>query len=83
MPVKGTLFDADKGDMKIKLIEEEADKFHHTHTELLYASKQAHIYIALPVSNLCTRVALPTKGDKQKLIRVLEYLKGCTDCQES
>ena len=54
----------------------EADKFHHVTAKLLYASKRVRIDIDLAVSFLCTRVASPSIGDKEKLKRVLSYLNG-------
>ena len=43
---------------------------------MLYASKRVRIDIDLAISFLCTRVASPTVGDRDKLIRVMSYLKG-------
>ena len=66
-PAKGTLFDNDEGELGELLTEEKADKFHRTTTKLLYLSKRVRIDIDLAVSYLCTRVASPTYGDKEKL----------------
>ena len=76
-PAKGTLFDGDNKEESVPLSEMEAEKFHHTVAKLLYASKRTSIDIDLAVSFLCTKVASTTKGDNDKLIRVLEYLKSC------
>ncbi len=43
--------------------------------KLLYLGKRGRADILLPVQYLCTRVKQPTKGDVQKLERVLGYLK--------
>ena len=75
-PAKGDLFDDDEGDLSELLAEDEAEKFHHTTAKLLFLSKRVRIDIDLAVSFLCTRVAAPTKGDREKLIRVLSYLNG-------
>ena len=63
-PAKGTLFDEDKGKHVIELSDDEAERFHHTTAKLLYASKRVRINIDLAVSFLCTRVSVPTVGDK-------------------
>ena len=70
------MFDDDEGDQAIRLSEDEAEKFHHATAKLLYVSKRVRIDIDLAVSFLCTRVASPTVGGKNKLIRVLSYMAG-------
>ncbi len=44
-PAKGNLFDEDDGTLANKLVEKDAEKFHHTTAKLLYASKRAQIDI--------------------------------------
>jgi hypothetical protein len=70
-PAKGYLFESDDNN------EEEKDKgkFHTMVAKLLYLGKRGRPDILLPVQYLCTRVKNPTKGDAQKLERVLGYLK--------
>ena len=75
-PAKGDLFDEDVDMYAEVLDEKEAVYFHHTTAKLLHLSKRVRIYIDLAVSFLCARVAIPTKGDQVKLIRVLSYLNG-------
>ena len=75
-PAKGTLFDEDVGIASNLIPDEQADKFHHTMAKLLFAAKRVRLDIDLAVSFLCTRVANPTVGDEEKLIRTLEYLEG-------
>ena len=75
-PAKGDLFDEDNGKEAERLDEGEAERYHHTTAKLLYLSKRVRIDTDLAVSFLCTRVAAPTVGDKQKLLTVLSYLNG-------
>ena len=75
-PAKGTLFDEDSEAGAEPLSESEAERYHHTTAKLLYASKRARLDIDLAISFLCTKVTKPSKGDLEKLKRVLEYLKG-------
>ena len=64
---------------KETLKETEADKFYHIVVKLLYVAKRARSEIDLAVLFLCTKVADPTKGDKKKLISLLEYVKETID----
>ena len=75
-PATGNLFNEDNTEEATRLSESEADRFHHTTAKLLYLAKRVRIDTDLAVSFLCTRVATPTVGDKQKLFRVLSYLNG-------
>ena len=76
IPAKGNLFEEDQGEEQKELGETESERFHHTTAKLLYLSKRVRIDTDLAVSFLCTRVATPTLGDKQKLLRMLSYLNG-------
>ena len=77
-PAAGTLFDDDTPEKAEELSEKDADLFHHATAKLLFAAKRARIDIDLAVSFLCTRVAKPTLGDREKLLRTMGYLKGTT-----
>jgi hypothetical protein len=57
-----------------KLNEEQADAFHHTVYQLLFAVNWARRDIQTAVSFLTTRVQVPGKYDWGKLTRVLKYL---------
>jgi hypothetical protein len=59
-----------------KLSEEQADVFHHTVYQLLFAANIACQDIQTAVSFLTTRVQAPDEDDWGKLKRVLKYLKG-------
>lgn len=54
----------------------EREKLHSMVQKLLYLSKHGRPDVLLPVSFLTTRVLKPTVEDKEKLIRILQYLKG-------
>jgi hypothetical protein len=63
-------------DDKAKLLKEEDRKFFHSSTaKLLYLSKRARPDILTVTIFLCTRVQCATEEDKEKLMRVLGYLK--------
>ena len=64
-----------RGDGK-KLSEEQADAFHHTVYQLLFAANRARRDIQTAVSFLTTRVQAPDEDDWGKLKRVLKYLNG-------
>ena len=74
-PAKGNHFDENGPKEKGKLEETAAEMSHHIVAKLLYVAKRARPNIDLAVSFLCTRVADPTKGDKEKLKRLLEYVR--------
>ena len=78
-PARGNLFDEDDVEDREQLTESAAEVFHHIVAKLLYVAKRARPDIDLAVSFLCTRVASPTKGDKKKLKRLLEYVSGTLD----
>ena len=59
-----------------KLNEEQADAFHHTVYQLLFAANRARRDIQTAVSFLTTRVQAPDEDDWGKLKRVLKYLNG-------
>ena len=53
-----------------------AEVFHSVVVKLLYVATRARPDILLAISFLCTRVSKSTHEDRDKLKRVLEYLKG-------
>ena len=59
-----------------KLNDEQADAFHHTVYQLLFAANRARRDIQTAVSLLTTRVQAPDEDDWGKLKRVLKYLNG-------
>jgi hypothetical protein len=59
-----------------KLNEEQADAFHHSVYQLLFAVNRARRDIQTAVSFLATQVQAPDKDDWGKLKRVLKYLNG-------
>jgi hypothetical protein len=59
-----------------KLSKEQADAFHHTMYQLLFAANRARQDIQTAVSFLTTRVQAPDEYDWGKLKRVLKYLNG-------
>jgi hypothetical protein len=59
-----------------KLSKEQADIFHHTVYQLLFAANRACQDIQMAVSFLTTQVQAPNEYDWGKLKRVLKYLKG-------
>jgi hypothetical protein len=74
MPAGDHLFKVrDKGR---KINEEQADTFHHTVYQLLFATNQAQHNIQATVSFLTMWVQVPDEDDWGKLKRILKYLKG-------
>ncbi len=59
-----------------KLNKEQAEVFHHTVYQLLFAANQARQDIQTAVSFLTTRVKDPDEDDWKKLVCVLKYLNG-------
>jgi hypothetical protein len=59
-----------------RLGDEERKWFHSKTAKLLHLSKRARPDILTAVIFLCTRVQEATREDKEKLLRVLGYLKG-------
>jgi len=57
-----------------KLSEEQADAFHQTVYQLLFAANRAHRDLQTVVSFLTTRVQAPVEDDWGKLKKVLKYL---------
>jgi hypothetical protein len=53
----------------------EKERFHTTVAQLLYLCKRTRPDIQLPTLFLCTRVSEPYESDREKLRRVLGYLK--------
>ena len=74
-PAKRDLVDEDNEENTELLNEKYADKYHHTTAKLLYVAKRVRLDIDLAISFLCTRVSKPSKGDENKLKRILMYLK--------
>jgi hypothetical protein len=50
--------------------------FHSVTARLLFVSQRARLDIQLAIGFLCTRVTCGTEQDREKLKRVLEFLKG-------
>jgi hypothetical protein len=63
-------------DERQKLNEEQADAFHYTVYQLLFAANQARRNIQTAVYFLTTWVQTPDEDDWGKLKRILKYLKG-------
>jgi hypothetical protein len=59
-----------------KLNEEQAEVFHHTVYQLLFAANQAQKDIQTAVSFLTTLVRDPDEDDWKKLVHMLKYLNG-------
>ncbi len=59
-----------------KLNEEQAEAFHHTVYQLLFAVNRARRDIQTAVSFLTTHVRDPDEDNWKKLVRVLKYLNG-------
>jgi hypothetical protein len=59
-----------------KLNEKQAEAFHHTVYQLLFAANRARQDIQTAVSFITTRVRDPDEDDWKKLVRVLKYLNG-------
>ncbi len=57
-----------------KLNKEQAEAFHHTVYQLLFAVNRARQDIETAVSCLTTRVRDPDEDDWKKLVRVLKYI---------
>jgi hypothetical protein len=57
-----------------KLNEEQADAFHHTVYQLLFAANRAQCHIQMAVSFLTTWVQAPDEDDWRKLKWILKYL---------
>jgi hypothetical protein len=76
-PTTKTYYNVDE--KSIKLGEVDKKWFHSKTAKLLYLAKRARPDILTAVIFLCTRVQESTYEDKQKLQRVLGYLKGTVD----
>ena len=76
-PAKRCLFDVDPKSPRLETAD--AELFHSVSAKLLYVSLRARVDILLPIIYLCTRVTKSTTQDKDKLKRVLEYVKGTLD----
>jgi hypothetical protein len=63
-------------DDRNKLNKEQAEAFHHTVYQLLFAANQARRDIQTAVSFLTTRVKDPDEDNWKKLVRVLKYFNG-------
>ena len=78
-PAKHTLFEPDTEEMNEQLGQEKSETFHHIVSKLLYVSKRARLDIDLAISYLCTKTTKRTKGDWEKLRRLLTYLNITID----
>jgi hypothetical protein len=63
-------------DDRKKLNDEQAEAFHHTVYQLLFAANRAQQNIQTAVSFLTTRVREPDEDDWKKLVHMLKYLNG-------
>jgi hypothetical protein len=73
-PAAGHLFKVRENGKKLS--EEQADVFHHTVYQLLFAANRARRDIQTAVSFLTTQVQAPNEDDWEKLKSVLKYLNG-------
>jgi hypothetical protein len=76
-PTTRTTFNVDEKAQRLG--DEERKWFHSKTTKLLHLSKRARPDIQTAVIFLCTRVQEATREDKEKLLRVLGYLKGMVE----
>lgn len=76
-PASSNLFTIDKNSKSLEKTDRE--EFHSVVAKLLYIAKHGRPDILLAVSFLTTRVTEPTTQDKEKLDRVLKYLKSTID----
>jgi len=73
-PAGNSLFESDDGE---KLLgKDEADWFHRQVAKLLYLAKRTKPECLTAVAYLATRVTKSTETDKQKLIRLLKYVRS-------
>jgi hypothetical protein len=78
-PAKKNLFDIDA---KAQLLpKSEAECFHSMVAKLLYVATRACIDLLLAVGFICTHVSKCTTQDRDKLKRLLEYVKGTLDLE--
>jgi hypothetical protein len=76
-PMTKTYYNVDEESRKLGEVEKKW--FHSKTAKLLYLAKRARPDILTAVIFLCTRLQESTYEDKQKLQRVLGYLKGTVD----
>lgn len=74
-PATDDLFEFDD-ENDTKLDKNEADEYHSIVAKLLYISTRIRIDILLAVSYLATKVSSPTTRDREKLNRILGYIKS-------
>jgi hypothetical protein len=75
-PATANLFDVRPKDERKVLGEEEARAFHHSVTQLLFATTLARKYIQHTVAFLTMRGKSSDKDDWMKLKRLLKYIRG-------
>ena len=75
-PAKRDLFAIN--DKSEHLERKKAELFHSIVAKLLYVSKPARTDLQLAVAFLCTRVLCSTEQDRDKLVRLLQYLNAGT-----
>ena len=73
-PSSRNLLDVDERSPRLE--KHDAEVFHSVVAKLLYVSTRARIDLLLPIAFLCTRVSKSTEQDREKLRRVLQYIKG-------
>jgi hypothetical protein len=76
-PAGNSLFECDEGGSQLN--KDEADWFHRQVAKLLYLAKRTKPECLTAVAYLATRVTKSTESDKQKLIRLLKYVRGSKD----
>jgi hypothetical protein len=76
-PAQKHLFDIDESSPLLST--KEAEAFHSVVAKLLYVAIRAQPDILLAVSFLCTRVSKSTQQDQQKLLRLLQDIRGTLD----
>ncbi|KAI2513609.1 Reverse transcriptase (RNA-dependent DNA polymerase) [Fragilaria crotonensis] len=62
---------------------DEAEAFHKVAAKLLYVAIRARVDLLLAIAFLCTRVSKSTQQDRSKLKRVLEYINGSMDMENT
>ena len=76
-PAKNCLFTVNS--KSPQLPHKEQKRFHSTAASLLYLAQKVRPDILLPTVFLCSRVQRPTTQDKDKLHRVIKYVRGTRD----
>ena len=78
-PAKPDLFQISNETDDPLLLPEEKERFHSIIAQLLYLSKRVRPDILTSVAFLTKRVLNPQRGDFNKLVRTIQYLRGTHD----